>query len=51
MTLNAAKIIKGVVAVAGIGVTLLTNYFAEKDLDNKVAAKVADALAKQSKED
>jgi hypothetical protein len=50
MKLDTAKIIKGAVAVVGIGVTLLTNYFADKDLDNKVAEKVNEALAKQSNE-
>ena len=38
------KIAKIVVSVASIGVTLATSYFAGKELDAKVAEKVAEAL-------
>lgn len=51
MNTTALKVIKIAVSVVGIGVTLATNYFADKDLDNKVAQKVAEALAKTSGKD
>ena len=41
--LKVAKIVAG---VASIGITLVTSFLAEKDLDAKVSAKVAEALAK-----
>lgn len=44
------KIIKVAVSVISVGVTLATNYFADKDLDAKVAKKVAEALAETTKE-
>ena len=44
MNINAMKIIKIVVTVAGVGVTLAQGYLADKDLDKKVAEKVAEAL-------
>ena len=44
MKINAMKIVKIAVAVAGVGITLAQAYFADKDLDNKVAEKVAEAL-------
>lgn len=51
MVFNAGKVIKAVVALAGVGVTLATNYFADKDLDEKVSKKVAEALAKNSEDE
>ena len=45
--LKAGKIL---VAVAGVGVTLVSNYFADKDLDDKVAKKVSEALTKANEE-
>ena len=38
------KIVKVAVAVAGVGITLAQSYFADKDLDDKVTKKVAEAL-------
>lgn len=46
MNAKVAKWIKLGVSVVGVGVTLATNYFADKDLDSKVAKKVAEELAK-----
>lgn len=42
------KIVKVVVPVASIGVTLAANYLSGKELDEKVSAKVAEALSKNS---
>lgn len=44
MKIDAGKVIKIAVSVASIGLTLVTNYLAEKNLDEKVAKKVAEAL-------
>lgn len=41
--LKVAKIVAG---VASVGITLVTSFLAEKDLDEKVTTKVAEALAK-----
>lgn len=40
------KVAKIVLGLASIGVTLATSYFADKELDAKVATKVAEALTK-----
>jgi hypothetical protein len=45
------KAVKVLVPVASIAVTLATNYFADKDLDEKVGKKVAEALAKTNGEE
>lgn len=50
MNSQALKAIKIAVSVASIGVTLATSYFADKELENKVAKKVAEQLAKVGKE-
>lgn len=50
MNSKALKAIKIAVSVASIGVTLATSYFADKELENKVAKKVAEQLAKTGKE-
>lgn len=50
MNSTALKVIKIAVSVASVGVTLATSYFADKELDNKVAKKVAEQLAKAGKE-
>ena len=42
---------KVVVSVAGVAITLASNYFADKDLDSKVAKKVGEALAKSNGEE
>ena len=44
MKIDAMKIVKIAVTVAGVGITLAQSYFADKDLDKKVAEKVAEAL-------
>ena len=44
---NVMNIVKIGVAVLGVGVTLAQNYLSEKELDKKVAEKVAEALAKK----
>ena len=41
------KIVKVGVSLLGVGVTLASNYFAEKDLDEKVTKKVAEQLSKK----
>lgn len=51
MTFNALKVAKIVVSVASIGVSIAANYFADKELDDKVAKKVAEALAKKAGEE
>lgn len=45
MNTNLLKVVKVVVAVAGVGVTLASNYLEDKELDTKVAKKVGEALA------
>ena len=44
MKFNAMKVVKVAVTVAGVGIALAQAWFADKDLDNKVAEKVAEAL-------
>lgn len=44
MNTNLLKGIKIGIAVIGVGVSLAQAYFADKDLDDKVAKKVAEAL-------
>lgn len=44
------KIAKIALPVIGVGVTLASNYFADKDLDDKVTKKVSEALAEVGKE-
>lgn len=46
MNSKALKIVKVVVPVLSLGVTLATNYLSKKELDEKVAEKVSEALAK-----
>lgn len=40
------KVVKFLTPLVSIGVTLATNYFENKELDDKVAKKVTEALAK-----
>lgn len=47
---DAMTLVKLGVAVAGAGITLAQSYFDRKDLDAKVAEKVAEALKQQGKE-
>lgn len=42
------KIAKVALPIVGIAVTVATNYFADRDLDDKVANKVSEALAKSA---
>lgn len=47
MKIDVMKVVKVVVTVAGVGVTLAQSYLANKELDAKVAEKVAEALENQ----
>jgi hypothetical protein len=49
--MNVMKVAKVVVTVASVGVSLAASYFADKELDEKVAKKVADALAKTNEKE
>lgn len=42
--MNALKIVKVAVQVVSIGVTIATSIIASKELDAKIAEKVAEAL-------
>lgn len=44
------KIAKVFVPVVSIGVTLAANYLSNKELDDKVAKKVSEALAETTEE-
>lgn len=44
MKIDKLSIIKVAALVVGVGVTLAQNYVAGKELDSKVAEKVAEAL-------
>lgn len=44
------KIAKVVVPVISVGVTLAANYLSNKELDEKVAKKVSETLAKANEE-
>ena len=44
MKIDAMKIVKVAVTVAGVGVALAQSFMADKELDKKVAEKVAEAL-------
>lgn len=46
---NGMFLLKIGVAVAGAGITLAQTYFDKKELDEKVAEKVAEALKEQVK--
>ena len=48
MNTKVLKVAKILVSVASIGVSLAASYFADKDLDDKVAKKVAETLAKNT---
>lgn len=43
------KVVKVVVPVVSVGVTLASNYLSKKELDDKVAKKVSEALAETTK--
>ena len=47
MKIDVSKVIKIAVTVVGVGVTLAQSYIAGKELDQKVAEKVAEALENQ----
>lgn len=49
MSNKVIKILSIVTTVAGIAVTLVSEFVANKKLDNLVAEKVADAVAKIGK--
>lgn len=44
MNVNWGKIVKVVVPVASVAVAAASNYLGQKELDEKVAKKVAEAL-------
>lgn len=48
MNTNVMKIAKLGVSIASVVVTVASSYFANKELDEKIAKKVAEELAKQS---
>lgn len=43
------KVIKIAVQVASIGISLATTYLSKKELDNQITEKVAEAIAKSTK--
>ena len=45
------KVTKIAVKVLGVAVPLAAGYFADKELDDKIAKKAAEAVANQMKED
>lgn len=47
MDAKVLKVVKTVLTVAGLGISLAASILSEKELDNKLNEKVADALAKQ----
>ena len=44
MNINWGKIVKVIVPVASVALTATTSYLSNKELDDKVAKKVAEAL-------
>jgi hypothetical protein len=48
MVMKGAKIL---VPIVGLAVTAATNYFAEKDLDEKITKGVAEKLAEMNKKE
>lgn len=51
MKIKVDKILKVAVPVATVATTLLSSYLGKKELDEKVATKVAEALAETTKEE
>lgn len=51
MNEKTVKILGVVATVAGVGITALSNWVGEKQQDEKIAKKVAEALAKASEEE
>ena len=49
MTKTAIKIISTSVTIIGMGATLISNWVDDKKMDDKIAEKVAEALAKNAK--
>ena len=48
MGIKAIKIISAVLSIVGVGVNLATNALSDKLLDNKIEAKVSEALTKNN---
>lgn len=46
MGIKAVKIISAILTVAGVGINLATSALGDKLLDNKIEAKVSEALTK-----
>ena len=44
MKINVMQVVKGLVFVAAVGVSAAQSFIAGKELDSKVAEKVAEAL-------
>lgn len=51
MKIDKLKIIGIVATVAGVGANILASWVGEKQLDDKIAAKAAEAVANLSKKD
>ena len=49
MNPKVMAIAKNAVKVIGVAATLATSYFADKELDEKIAKKAAEAVAKNMK--
>lgn len=49
MNSTVFKVVKIVVKVAGIAVPIAANYFADKELDEKITKKAAEAVTKAMK--
>ena len=48
MNIKAVKIISSILTIAGVAINLTTNALGEKLLDNKIEAKVSEALNKNN---
>lgn len=44
-----SKVARYILPVISIGVTLATNYFSDKELDDKIAKKTSEAISNLSK--
>lgn len=46
MNVTTMKVVKIVVKVIGVAATFATGYFADKEMDDKITKKAAEAVAK-----
>lgn len=51
MNTTVIKVAKVAVKVLGVAVPIAANYFADKELDEKITKKTAEAVAKAMKEE